>query len=100
MTRAELVDHLGTIAKSGSRDFLARLRSESGVANDAGAGFIGQFGVGFYSAFMVAKKVTVLSRSGARSRTRSGGGPAKAAAVTNIAPGGGHLPRGTKSRWN
>ncbi len=60
MTRAELVDNLGTIAHSGSKAFLKQVaeQKQNGVAN-----LIGQFGVGFYSAFMVAKKVVVDSRS-------------------------------------
>ena len=59
MTRAELVENLGTIAHSGSKAFLKTL-SESGQKN---AGLIGQFGVGFYAAFMVAKTVKVYSHS-------------------------------------
>jgi molecular chaperone HtpG len=57
MERQELVDNLGTIARSGTRAFVSRLAE----AKD-GAGLIGQFGVGFYSAFMVAEKIVVISR--------------------------------------
>jgi molecular chaperone HtpG len=57
MDRQELIDNLGTIARSGTRAFVARLAE----AKD-GAGLIGQFGVGFYSAFMVADRITVFSR--------------------------------------
>src|SRR6201996_5237709 len=58
MTREELVENLGTIAHSGSRAFLERVKANQGDAN-----LIGQFGVGFYSAFMVAERVTVYTRS-------------------------------------
>jgi molecular chaperone HtpG len=57
MDRQELIDNLGTIARSGTRSFLSRLTE----AKD-GAGLIGQFGVGFYSAFMVAERIVVTSR--------------------------------------
>jgi molecular chaperone HtpG len=57
MDRQELIDNLGTIARSGTKAFVARLTE----AKD-GAGLIGQFGVGFYSAFMVAERIVVLSR--------------------------------------
>jgi TNF receptor-associated protein 1 len=59
MTQAELVENLGTIAHSGSKAFLKAL-GESGAKN---TNLIGQFGVGFYSAFMVAKSVKVYTHS-------------------------------------
>src|SRR5882757_8412387 len=59
MTHDELVQNLGTIAHSGSKQFLKAL-GEGGAKN---ANLIGQFGVGFYSAFMVAKSVKVYSHS-------------------------------------
>jgi TNF receptor-associated protein 1 len=59
MTREELVENLGTIAHSGSKAFLKAL-GEGGAKN---ANLIGQFGVGFYSAFMVAKSVKVYTHS-------------------------------------
>ena len=59
MSRAELVENLGTIAHSGSKQFLKAL-GEGGAKN---ASLIGQFGVGFYSAFMVAKSGKVYSHS-------------------------------------
>ena len=64
MTSEELADNLGTIAKSGSEDFLADLPQQEGKEGgpaDA-SNIIGRFGVGFYSVFMVAEKVEVTSR--------------------------------------
>ena len=58
MSQQEAIDHLGTIAKSGTRDFMAKLSGDQ--KNDAQ--LIGQFGVGFYSGFIVADKITVESR--------------------------------------
>src|SRR6201992_1394760 len=57
MERQELIDNLGTIARSGTKAFVTRLAE----ARD-GAGLVGQFGVGFYSAFMVADRIVVTSR--------------------------------------
>ncbi|ART81420.1 molecular chaperone HtpG [Oceanisphaera profunda] len=59
MNREEIIDHLGTIAKSGTKAFFGQLSGDQ--AKDSQ--LIGQFGVGFYSAFIVADKVTVLSRA-------------------------------------
>jgi molecular chaperone HtpG len=57
MSAAEAIEHLGTIAKSGTRDFIAKLGDKKGDAN-----LIGQFGVGFYSGFIVADRISVESR--------------------------------------
>lgn len=58
MSRQEVIDNIGTIAKSGTREFLASLTGDK--AKDAN--LIGQFGVGFYSAFVVADRVTLVTR--------------------------------------
>jgi molecular chaperone HtpG len=63
MSQATIVEQLGTIARSGTREFLESLRAAD--AKDRPE-LIGQFGVGFYSAFMVADRVTVLSRTAGR----------------------------------
>lgn len=70
MSEGDLVDALGTIANSGTRAFLERLaktssdeeREEEGGAGKTSADLIGQFGIGFYSAFMVAERVVVETR--------------------------------------
>jgi len=68
MSRQEVVENLGTIARSGTRRFLEALR-EKGQAGSAG--LIGQFGVGFYSSFMVADEIVVeTARAGERTGTR------------------------------
>ena len=59
MTRAEVIDHLGTIAKSGTADFLSKLSGDQ----KKDTALIGQFGVGFYSAFIVADEVEVVTRA-------------------------------------
>jgi len=72
MDRQELIDNLGTVARSGTRAFISRL----GEAKD-GTSLIGQFGVGFYAAFMVADRIEVVSRRAGASEAwiwRSTGG--------------------------
>src|SRR2546426_245261 len=58
MTRAEVVENIGTIAKSGTQEFFQSLTGDQ----QKDASLIGQFGVGFYSAFVVAEKVTLTTR--------------------------------------
>jgi molecular chaperone HtpG len=58
MSAQEAIDHLGTIAKSGTKDFMSKLSGDQ----KSDAQLIGQFGVGFYSGFIVAEKITVESR--------------------------------------
>jgi molecular chaperone HtpG len=93
MERAELVENLGTIARSGTRAFMARL-SEAREGN----GLIGQFGVGFYSAFMVADRIAVTSRRAGTSEawtwTSSGGAGFEVAAASDDDRA--RVPRGTQ----
>ncbi|NCF75692.1 MAG: molecular chaperone HtpG, partial [Proteobacteria bacterium] len=89
MSREEVIAHLGTIAKSGTAEFLANLTGDQ----KSDSQLIGQFGVGFYSAFMVAKEVEVLTQSaggGDGVRWRSAGEDAYS---LDVAEG---LPRGTQ----
>jgi molecular chaperone HtpG len=60
MSRQDLIDHIGTIARSGTQEM--RKRMQESQSAEAVADLIGQFGVGFYSAFMVADKVTIITR--------------------------------------
>ena len=90
MTHDELVKNLGTIAHSGTKAFLKQLAEEK----KPDVGLIGQFGVGFYAAFMAAKRVIVESRSASGEAawiwTSEGAGGYE------ISPAQGDLPRGTK----
>src|SRR5713226_6830351 len=93
MDRQELIDNLGTVARSGTRAFIERLAQ----AND-GAGLIGQFGVGFYSAFMVADRIEVTSRRASAAEawvwTSSGGAGFEIAPATEAQ--GARVARGTE----
>lgn len=66
MSRDEVIENIGTIAKSGTRELREKLRE--GVSTSALEELIGQFGVGFYSAFMVADRVTLLTRRAGEQR--------------------------------
>ncbi len=68
MSREEVIENIGTIARSGSRAFINALQERKGKEASGDVDLIGQFGVGFYSAFMVAERVEVLTR-GATSET-------------------------------
>ena len=64
MNEADLIDSLGTIARSGTRNFLEKLAEDA----KKNSNLIGQFGVGFYSAFMVSEKIEVISRKAAEEK--------------------------------
>ncbi len=68
MNRDELVDNLGTIAHSGSQRFAEALAAQKTEGKDDAVSLIGQFGVGFYSAFMVAERVDVITRKAGESQ--------------------------------
>jgi molecular chaperone HtpG len=110
MSRDEVIAHLGTIAKSGTREFFAALTGD----RQKDANLIGQFGVGFYSSFIVADRVTVLTRragapadSGVRWESEGGGEftiepadlPARGTSVTlHLREGDDDLLSGTRLR--
>lgn len=92
LTHDELIENLGTIAKSGSKEFLAKLADNA----KGDLSLIGQFGVGFYSAFMLADKVEVVTRSYKESsgwRWESDG-----SGRFSIAAAEGDIPRGAQIR--
>src|SRR5215475_5995034 len=86
MTREEVVQNIGTIARSGTREFLKAVREQQGQVPPE---LIGQFGVGFYSSFMVADRITLLTRkAGEQTATRwesSGNGYELAEAERDVA---------------
>lgn len=82
MSRDEAVAHLGTIAKSGTADFLKHLSGDQKKDSH----LIGQFGVGFYSAFIVADQVDVYSRRAAPPPARACTGPRAAKASSRSPP--------------
>jgi molecular chaperone HtpG len=80
MNEEDLVSHLGTIARSGTKNFLAQLSGDAKKDSN----LIGQFGVGFYSAFMVADKIEVVSRKAGEDKP--GAGPATARPASTSSP--------------
>ncbi len=89
MSTQEAIDHLGTIAKSGTKDFVSKLSGDQ----KADSQLIGQFGVGFYSGFIVADKITVESRRAGMKETEAvrwisgGAGDFEVEAITRPARG-------------
>lgn len=96
MDKSEAVENLGTIAKSGSKEFMDKLsESNDEAGEDAMGSIIGQFGVGFYSSFIVADKVEVFTKSDASAQgvawVSDGSGEFVVSEATNLG-----FERGTK----
>jgi molecular chaperone HtpG len=93
MSHDELVDNLGTIAKSGTEAFM-----REALAGDNAPRLIGQFGIGFYSAFMVASRVEVISRKAGSGETWIWSSDGAGTFTVEPAPAGHHHRRGTEVR--
>jgi len=93
MSKDELISNLGTIARSGSKAFVEKLKTTEGGKTD---GIIGQFGVGFYSAFMVSDTVTVESRSAEASDAVGNLWSSDGSGAYTIKPGSEETTRGSK----
>ena len=95
MTRKEATDNLGTIAKSGSQEFLKNVSSNNTADQHTLDSIIGQFGVGFYSTFIVADLVEVLTKSESEPQgvrwVSDGSGEYEVSSVENLS-----FKRGTK----
>jgi molecular chaperone HtpG len=78
MNRQEVIEHIGTIAKSGTREFFGKLTGDQ----KKDAQLIGQFGVGFYSSFIVADRVTLTTRRAGLTRNTACAGNRKVPATT------------------
>lgn len=78
MSRDSVIEHLGTIAKSGTADFFSKLSDDQSKDSQ----LIGQFGVGFYSAFIVADAVTVRTQKPALRKTKRFNGTLKVKVIT------------------
>ena len=94
MSREQIAENLGTIAKSGSQEFKDLMDSDLGSSDEHSDSIIGQFGVGFYSSFIVSKHVEVLSRTEGEEGVRwvsDGSGDYEISSVENL-----DFERGTK----
>ena len=93
MSRDEMVEGLGTIARSGTRAFLERIEAAKGAEQ---ASLIGQFGIGFYSAFMVADRIDVFSRRAGTEESTLWSSDGKGAFTVAPVPLGAAPARGTR----